>query len=125
MGLRYRKGISLLPGVRLNIAKQGPSSISIGGRGFTYNIGKKGTRATGGIPGSGLSYSHYDKYGAKAAPAQTHEVIDKETGEITHVPVQAAQQTVSPVAFFSNMSPLLKVFCFAALALAVNYFQKN
>lgn len=123
MGLRFRKSVSLLPGVRLNIAKNGPSSVSIGGRGFTYNIGKKGTRATGGLPGSGLSYSHYDKYGA--TPAKTHEVVDPETGEITQTAADPSRQASSPAALLSNMSPMLKILGFAALALAINYFNKH
>lgn len=91
MGLRFRKNISLLPGVRLNISKHGISSLSVGGKGLTYNIGKKGTRTTGGLPGSGLSYSHYTPYEKTA-----HEtVIDRETGEITEK--QATQAAPWPV----------------------------
>jgi hypothetical protein len=79
MGLRFRKGVRLLPGVRLNITKHGINSLSIGGKGLTYNIGKKGTRGTIGKPGTGLSYSHYSNYEGKEVPEQ----IDRETGEIT------------------------------------------
>lgn len=79
MGLRFRKNISLLPGVRLNISKHGISSVSVGGKGLTYNIGKKGTRATGGLPGTGLSYSHYTPYKKKKGA----RVVDPTTGEIT------------------------------------------
>jgi hypothetical protein len=57
MGFRFRKRPRLLPGVRLNISKSGFSSISAGVRGFTVNIGRKGTRTTVGVPGSGLSYT--------------------------------------------------------------------
>jgi hypothetical protein len=56
MGLRFRKSIKIVPGVRLNVGLK-RASLSIGGRGFTYNIGSKGSRVTVGIPGSGLSYS--------------------------------------------------------------------
>jgi len=56
MGLRFRKSIKLLPGVRLNVGLKS-ASISLGGRGVTYNLGSKGSRVTVGIPGSGLSYS--------------------------------------------------------------------
>lgn len=86
MGLRFRKSIRLLPGVRLNLSKSGPSSISVGGKGLTYNLGKKGARGTAGLPGTGLSYSHYDRY-AEGKP-ETH--IDQETGEITEQPAQDA-----------------------------------
>lgn len=56
MGLRFRKSIKLLPGVRLNIGLKS-ASVSIGGRGATYNIGARGSRVSVGIPGSGLSYT--------------------------------------------------------------------
>jgi uncharacterized protein DUF4236 len=56
VGFRFRKSIKLLPGFRLNLSKSGVSA-SIGGRGHTLNVGPKGTRATVGIPGTGLSYS--------------------------------------------------------------------
>lgn len=79
MGFRFRKGVRIAPGLRLNITKQGISSLSIGGRGISYNIGKKGTRATGGMPGTGVSYSHYTSYAKKEGKPQ----IDPETGEIT------------------------------------------
>jgi len=57
MGFRFRKTISLIPGVRLNISKSGVSA-SVGGQGETVNIGKGGrVRGTVGLPGSGISYS--------------------------------------------------------------------
>lgn len=57
MGLRFRKSIKLIPGVRLNVGLR-RSSLSFGGKGFTYNMGSSGpSRLTVGIPGSGLSYS--------------------------------------------------------------------
>lgn len=60
MALRFRKSIKIAPGIRLNVSKGGVST-SIGGRGATVNISKKGTRVTAGIPGSGLSASHLFK----------------------------------------------------------------
>lgn len=56
MGLRFRKSIRIVPGVRLNVGLR-RTSVSFGGRGFTYNVGSNGSRVTVGIPGSGLSYS--------------------------------------------------------------------
>ncbi|MBN8543547.1 MAG: DUF4236 domain-containing protein [Alphaproteobacteria bacterium] len=79
MGFRFRKGVRILPGLRLNITKHGISSLTIGGKGLTYNIGKKGTRATGGLPGTGLSYSEYSAHHSEAR----EQVINPETGEIT------------------------------------------
>lgn len=56
MGLRFRKSFRIVPGVRLNVGLR-RTSISFGGRGFTYNVGSNGSRVTAGIPGSGLSFS--------------------------------------------------------------------
>jgi hypothetical protein len=56
MGFRFHKSLSLLPGLRLNLSKSGPS-VSVGGKGLSYNIGPKGSRQTVGLPGSGISYS--------------------------------------------------------------------
>ncbi len=52
---RFRKTISILPGVRLNLSKTGVSG-SLGGKGATVNVGKRGQMVTLGIPGTGLSY---------------------------------------------------------------------
>ena len=62
MGFRFRKSIKIAPGVRINLKKNGLSSVSMGKRGATVNVGKKGTRGTVGIPGSGLSYSSYQSH---------------------------------------------------------------
>lgn len=59
MGFRFRKSLKIAPGIKLNIGKKGISSVSIGGRGATVNINRKGTRSTIGLPGTGLSHSSY------------------------------------------------------------------
>ncbi len=60
MGLRFRKILKVIPGVRINLAKKG-ASLSVGGKGLTYNIGRRGTRSTVGLPGSGVSWSTYKR----------------------------------------------------------------
>ncbi len=69
MGLRFHKSIKLLPGVHLNLSK-GMPSLSVGGRGLSYNIGVKGNKATVGLPGSGVSYSDYETHGGKQGQTQ-------------------------------------------------------
>ena len=56
MGFRFSRRISIFKGLRLNLSKSGPS-VSVGGRGAWLTFGKKGTRATVGIPGTGMSWS--------------------------------------------------------------------
>lgn len=55
MGLRFNWRPRLGP-FRLNFSKTGVSA-SIGTRGAWYTIGRRGQRATVGLPGSGLSYT--------------------------------------------------------------------
>lgn len=56
MGWNFRRRITLLPGIRLNIGKTG-ASVSFGVRGLRSTIGKRGATTTVGVPGSGLSYT--------------------------------------------------------------------
>jgi hypothetical protein len=65
MGFRFRKTLSIVPGlVRLNLSKSG-ASVSVGPRGLKYTVGPKGTRTTVGLPGSGLSYTEYHERSGK------------------------------------------------------------
>jgi Protein of unknown function (DUF4236) len=57
MGLRFRRSIRIMPGIRVNLSLRG-TSISVGGRGATYNLSRRGSRVTLGLPGTGLSYTH-------------------------------------------------------------------
>ena len=59
MGFRFRRSTRLGP-LRFNFSKSGLSSISVGGRGASFNIPVNrsgGTRSTVGLPGTGLSWS--------------------------------------------------------------------
>jgi hypothetical protein len=67
MGFRFRRRIRVLPGVSLNVGKSGFTSLSAGIRGFTVNFGRKGTRTTTSLPGTGVSYQ---------SPVRHHEVSE-------------------------------------------------
>jgi apolipoprotein N-acyltransferase len=56
MPFRFRRGIRLARGVRLNIGRRGVSA-SIGGRGARVTVGPDGTRATVSTPIPGVSYT--------------------------------------------------------------------
>jgi hypothetical protein len=59
MGFRFRRSTRLGP-LRFNFGVSGLSSISLGGRGASYNIpvGRSGeARTTLGLPGTGMSWS--------------------------------------------------------------------
>jgi len=55
MGLRFRKSVSLVPGVRINISRRG-FSTTIGGRGASINLGAHGTYLNTSLPGTGISF---------------------------------------------------------------------
>lgn len=58
MGFRIRKSISLGKGVRVNLGKNGISSVTVGKRGAPHvTVGKHGTYVGASIPGTGISYS--------------------------------------------------------------------
>ena len=56
MGLRFRKSITILPGVKLNLGKTG-ASVSLGVKGLHANIHTSGkVTGTASLPGTGISY---------------------------------------------------------------------
>lgn len=58
MGLRFRKRVTLLPGLHLNFSLRRGISASIGAPGATHNVGLDGRhRSSVGLPGSGISYT--------------------------------------------------------------------
>lgn len=57
MGFRFRRSVRLFPGVRLNVSGKSGLSASFGTRGAWLTVGRRGTRATMGIPGTGISYT--------------------------------------------------------------------
>ena len=55
MGIRFRRSIKIMPGVKVNLSKRGIST-SFGTRGVHYTIGSNGRRTSSiGIPGTGIS----------------------------------------------------------------------
>lgn len=76
MGLNFRKSISLLPGVKLNLNKKS-AGLSFGVKGARYSINTSGQRrATVGIPGTGISYTK--TFGDKKKSAKTDRAKKKE-----------------------------------------------
>jgi hypothetical protein len=63
MGFRFRRTLSIAPGLRLNISKSG-FSTSAGVRGAHFTVGHGQVRGTVGMPGTGLSYTAVSRVGA-------------------------------------------------------------
>lgn len=59
MGLRFRKNVKLIPGVRLNFTNSG-LGLGFGGKGCRVNINKKGVSTTVGA--GGLYVNDYERF---------------------------------------------------------------
>ncbi|WP_104470639.1 DUF4236 domain-containing protein [Acinetobacter indicus] len=84
MSFRFKKSIKIIPGIKLNISKNGLNSVTIGKPGASVNISKKGKQATVGIPGTGLSYSqklpsHIDTHSKSPSIPSSTEPNTKQT----------------------------------------------
>ncbi len=66
MSLRFRKSIKLAPGIRMNLSGSG-ASWTLGPRGASVGIGKRGNFLNTGIPGTGL-YSRQALSGGGGVP---------------------------------------------------------
>jgi hypothetical protein len=83
MGFRFRKSISICPGVRLNFGKSGFSNINVGPRGASVSLGKRGTHVNVGLPGTGLSYrTRLDNPSRNIQPQDSSHAIN--TSELTY-----------------------------------------
>ena len=58
MAFRFHKRVRLIPGLRVNLSRSGPS-LSIGARGAWYTVGRTGRRMTIGWPRSGIFYTEH------------------------------------------------------------------
>jgi hypothetical protein len=70
MGFRFRRSFKIAPGVRLNMGRTGFTSVSVGGKGLTANVGRRGVRTTVGLPGTGISYTTSTATGRRTAHNQ-------------------------------------------------------
>jgi hypothetical protein len=60
MGFRFFRRASILPGVRVNLSRSGPS-LTLGVRGAHVTVGARGVTKTVGIPGTGAYWT--DRHG--------------------------------------------------------------
>lgn len=95
MGLKFHKRIKIAPGVKINITHKGISSVSVGGKGATVNLGKKGVNATTSIPGTGLSYIHKLSGGASSKQNVIEQVPSTEQQNIESPKTEEAHRKIS------------------------------
>lgn len=85
MGLRFRKSMKILPGVRLNLGAKS-ASVSFGPRGLKHSISTTGrSRTTVGIPGSGVSYSSSSSSGTASGGdgSASDQYIERDPAELS------------------------------------------
>ena len=78
MGFRFHRSKKILPGVRLNISKNG-LGLSFGRKGMRYSVGPNGTRTTVGVPGTGLSYINRSSSKSKSEMDLLYSSMDVST----------------------------------------------
>jgi hypothetical protein len=105
MGFRFRKSFKVIPGVRLNLSGGG-ASVSLGTRGFWYTIGSRGSRTTVGIPGSGLSWTSYQKHNQHLPPQRS--VLDRESSGDNLVPIESADIDIVAANSTHELGPILE-----------------
>ena len=99
MGFRIRKSISLGKGMRVNLGKNGISSVTFGKRGAPHvTVGKRGTYVGASIPGTGISYSQKisDEKLAKAKKAKKNTKRSKADAAQLPLTTSPVETTVMP-----------------------------
>ena len=110
--------------MRINLTKKGVSSISVGKRGATVNIGKKGTRGTVGVPGSGLSYSSYQAHAQlknQNPPQPRDDTNILSSTRLPTLPIQAINPAQKQVSFLLGIGIFLIPIIFAWFTLRQGY----
>jgi len=73
MGFRLYRRVQIIPGVRVNLSRSGPS-VSLGIRGAHVTYGPKtGITKTVGIPGSGIFYTSRSGHHTGVHSAADHQ----------------------------------------------------
>jgi len=86
--MKYRKRVTLFPGVRLNISRSGIST-TIGVPGASINLGRRGTYFNAGIPGTGL-YDRRRIGGGSVLGGRRQRVVEVEPSGPVSPPASAA-----------------------------------
>ena len=95
MGLRFRKSISILPGVKLNLGTKG-ASVSVGKRGMHYTMHTSGRKTVSvGLPGTGLSYVKTLDSGKKSSKKSTKPLTGYRDGKSNAALQQTAAQELA------------------------------
>ncbi|MBA0038808.1 DUF4236 domain-containing protein [Pantoea sp. BIGb0393] len=105
MGFRFRKSISIIPGVRMNLSTSG-ASLSVGPRGASVSFGKCGTFANLGLPGTGLSYrTRLDRASAASRKRNASKQEDPHLRQELEQELEALNQAVDDIVNIYLLTP--------------------
>ena len=105
MGFRFRKSISIIPGVRMSLSSSG-ASMSVGPRGASVSFGKRGTYANLGLPGTGLSYrTRLDRASAASRKRNASRQEDPYLRQELEQEVEALNQAVDDIVNIYLLTP--------------------
>lgn len=110
MGIRFKKRAKIAPGVNLNFTQSG-TSVTVGGKGGSINIGKNGIYGNAGIPGTGI-YTREKISGKKTR----HKAQPEKTG-LFDVSADQIQQTSFKEAVIGLLSVLALIILILYLML--------
>jgi hypothetical protein len=113
MGLRFRRRITIVPGVHLNISRSGIST-SVGVRGASLTLGKRGTYGNIGLPGTGISYRERISPPNAIHPTQTSSVLPS-----------SESPTAAPATHSTHHLHWWKVLVFLGMMIAVGATKSN
>jgi Protein of unknown function (DUF4236) len=114
--------MKIMPGVRLNLGTRGVS-VSMGGRGLRTTVGRQGVRTTLGLPGTGISYSHLDKWGAPRRGRATPSSSPAPRTPPRQATVGEGVAFVAVLALVGVLAGMYGHWLVAALALALAAFS--
>ena len=109
MGLRFRKTITILPGVKLNIGKTGVS-VSVGTKGLHANLHTSGKlTTTASLPGTGISYvkTKNVKKLAKDLKKKKEEKAEKKAAEAAEAEAALAAEEAAAAALAAEEAPAI------------------
>lgn len=104
MGFRFRKSLSIIPGLRVNFSNGAPS-LSIGPRGTSVSIGKRGAYANLGLPGTGLSYRTRLDKAARSSSRSIDENASAQHREQLEFEALSLQEAIDAITNIHELTP--------------------
>ena len=110
MGLRFRKSVKVVPGVRLNFSKSGIST-SLGTTGARMTFSKNGVYSNVGLPGTGLYMRErmfkQSSPKSKLIAKETDMTVDSESTFDPYSEVENANKCIEDIINIGSKTPVV------------------